>query len=185
MKFWNRPSVLKTATLTYVLGLVLIDLILKKDMAARLAGGRRITVIDGILSLRYVENHGAAFSILEGHSYLFIIFAVVFLIALGIWFYRAPYQKNIAAILSLIAAGAIGNLYDRIVFGYVRDFFEFDFMNFPVFNVADIYITLAAVWIIIYLLFDSEKGGKDKNVHPDSPGDSRDDASEGTGGERQ
>ena len=115
-----------------------------------------------ILNLVYVENRGAAFSIFEGKSFLLIGVAIIFLIVILYVIFTKKLSIAYINVLTLISAGCIGNLYDRISLGYVRDFFEFDFIKFPVFNVADIYITLAALYLIILIFTDRRDNANNK-----------------------
>lgn len=107
-----------------------------------------------IINLLYIENTGAAFSIMQ-NSTTFLIFLSI--IAILILFYM--FYKNIETIagkdiflLSLLFSGIIGNLYERIFFGHVRDYFELGFINFPIFNISDIFINISVIGIIILLL---------------------------------
>ncbi|MDO5695291.1 MAG: signal peptidase II [Eubacteriales bacterium] len=143
----------KLTALTMTIGLILIDLLVKHQIASSLTVTGTRPLIEGVLSLHYVENHGAAFSILSGHAWIFILTAVIFTVVALFFFFKYPYQADLTRVGILLVAGAIGNLYDRVALGYVRDFFRFDFINFPVFNLADVYITMAACIIVFGILF--------------------------------
>lgn len=113
-------------------------------------------IIDGIFELHYLENRGAAFGILQEQKFFFVFIAAVILGVIVYVLFKTPYQKmyiKLHVTLVLIAGGAIGNLIDRVRYGYVVDFLYFSLINFPVFNVADIYVTLAAIYLVILLLF--------------------------------
>lgn len=113
-------------------------------------------IINGILELNYLENRGAAFGMLQNQKAFFIFVAVVILSVIGYVLYKTPDNKKyriLHLLLSLIAAGAIGNMIDRIRFDYVVDFIYFVLINFPIFNVADIYVTVSTVALVILLLF--------------------------------
>ena len=154
-----KEFLIKSSCLYFAFGLILIDILSKYYMHNLLAGGKRIQLIPNILNLFYVENKGAAFSILSGQSWFFILISILFILT-SIYLI---YFKNISGIylnvLVLILSGCIGNLYDRIKFGYVRDFFELAFIKFPIFNVADIYITIASIILIlsIFVVKDNEQ----------------------------
>lgn len=112
-----------------------------------------IAGIKGIFHFYYVENTGAAFSLLREHTWILII-VTAFVVAGGIYilFFKklsVPYQICVASIVG----GGIGNLIDRIAYGYVVDMFMVDFVEFAIFNVADIFITLAGIAMIVILLF--------------------------------
>lgn len=113
-------------------------------------------IIDGVLELNYLENKGAAFGMLQNQKPFFIFVAVVILGAIGYVILKMPDKKKyriLHLLLSLIAAGAIGNMIDRIRYDYVVDFIYFVPINFPIFNVADIYVTVSTVALVILLLF--------------------------------
>lgn len=136
---------------------VLLDQVTKHLATTHLADGA-VTVIPGVLDFHYLENTGAAFSMLSNGTLYLTIISVLMSIALifVIYKFRAQIPKMLRIILALIAGGAIGNLIDRIFFGYVVDFIEFTFVNFAVFNVADIFVTLAGIGLVCYLLFTKE-----------------------------
>ena len=113
-------------------------------------------IISGILELNYLENKGAAFGMLQNQKAFFIFVAVVILSVIGYVLLKTPDQKKyrgLHILLSLIAAGAIGNMIDRIRLDYVVDFIYFVLINFPIFNVADMYVTVSTVFLVILLLF--------------------------------
>lgn len=111
-----------------------------------------------LLNLTYLENRGAAFGILQDNRIFFILLTIVIVAGLIYYFIKNyktnPQILNIA--LAFVISGAIGNFYDRLIQGYVVDFLEFAFVKFPVFNVADIFVTVGSFLIIIYLLFFEE-----------------------------
>ncbi|MBD5477663.1 MAG: signal peptidase II [Lachnospiraceae bacterium] len=113
-------------------------------------------IINGVLELNYLENKGAAFGMLQNQKAFFIFVAVVTLSVIGYVLFKVPDRKKygiLHLLLSLIAAGAIGNMIDRIRFDYVVDFIYFVLINFPIFNVADIYVTVSTVVLVFLLLF--------------------------------
>lgn len=129
-----------------------------------------IPVIGNVFSLANIHNYGAAFGILQNARWLFIVLAVLFtavvILALAKNIIREPLGRWSAV---LIMAGAIGNLIDRIMNGYVVDMFRFDFLKgFPVFNTADCFITVCGILFIIYLIFGkdfaSDKSGRSKKA---------------------
>ena len=118
-------------------------------------------VLPGFLALTYAENKGAAFSMLSGARWFFIVVAAIFI---GILWYM--YKKNyfttwwskLGAVM--IVAGTVGNAIDRVRYGYVVDMFEVLFIKFAIFNVADIFITVGAVFFLLYMFvteFDDKK----------------------------
>ena len=128
-----------------------------------LSGGTPVTVIPHILGLRYTENTGAAFSMLSKNTDFLIIITIVSMAFLVYLIFIKKYGTVIErALMTVVLAGGIGNLIDRIVSGYVVDYFEFLFMNFAVFNVADIYITVGITLYLLYALCEEYKNKKDK-----------------------
>lgn len=135
---------------------ILLDQWTKTLMTRLLKGNTAIPVIKDILELDYVENRGAAFGMLQGKRVYFLILAAAVLI-LFIWLlFKLPLEKKYNKLhiaLSLILAGAVGNTIDRGLRGYVVDFVYFKLIDFPVFNVADIFITVTTIWLAILLFF--------------------------------
>ena len=125
-------------------------------------------LIPGFIHLANVHNTGAAFSFLEGARWFFVILCILFCLLVVYVLVRNIITNRLARWMAvLVMAGAIGNCIDRIVCGFVVDMFEFDFLifgkQFPVFNVADIYITIGAIIFCICILTDKPKAAQ-KNV---------------------
>lgn len=139
---------------------VLIILILLLDQGTKLWAARALSVqplvlIPGALELTYLENRGAVWGLMQGWRIVFLVATLLFLAAL-IWFYIKKHRdmtRLTRFILSLLFSGAVGNLIDRVALGYVRDMIYFRLINFPVFNVADSAITIAAVLLVIETFF--------------------------------
>ena len=115
--------------------------------------------IKPIFDLVYVENTGAAFGIFKGMRFIFIIITIIAIIAILIYIYRLNLEKEKYSFICLILifSGAIGNFIDRVRLAYVVDFINFSFIDFPVFNFADSYITIACFLIILkWILFDKK-----------------------------
>jgi signal peptidase II len=111
-----------------------------------------------ILNFTYLENRGAAFGILQNNR-LFFIMLTMTVVGYLIYYFIKHYKTNTSLLniaITFIITGAVGNFYDRLIKTYVVDFIEFSFINFPVFNVADIFVTVGSILIIIYLLFFEE-----------------------------
>ena len=144
--------------LAAIFGLVLLlifDQWTKLLAISHLKGQADIELLPGIFSLHYLENHGAAFGILRDQQWVFLILAAVFLVAAVILYLRMPFTARmipLRIITVFIAAGAVGNMIDRLFRHYVVDFLYFSLIDFPVFNVADIYITCCAVLIVLFLV---------------------------------
>lgn len=113
-------------------------------------------LINGILELNYLENQGAAFGMLPNQKIFFVFVAIVILSVVGYVLFKIPDHKKYTTLhflFSLLVAGSIGNMIDRIRYDYVVDFIYFVRINFPIFNVADIYATLSAFMLLVLLLF--------------------------------
>lgn len=136
--------------------LLAFDQITKKLAVLHLKNQEPVVLVKNVFQLYYLENRGAAFGILQGKRSVFIIITVIVLAVLVYCYIRIPYTKKYArlrAVFVLIAAGAVGNFIDRTLQGYVVDFFYFNLIDFPVFNVADIYVTCAAIFLVLLVLF--------------------------------
>ena len=113
-------------------------------------------LISGVLELFYLQNTGAAFSIMQNNVAFFTVVTVIVLIVIIYVFLKMPNDKKyvpLRIVLMFISAGAVGNLIDRVWLGYVRDFIYFSLIDFPVFNVADIYVTVSAFVLLFLIIF--------------------------------
>ncbi len=134
---------------------LIIDQLIKILLSNTIKLGNSINIINNFLNITLTHNRGAAFSILSGNRILLIIIGLLAFI--GILYFVNKLEKinklNIL-IYSLMCGGILGNLIDRILYGYVIDYISFKFGNyyFPIFNLADIFITLSALFIIISLI---------------------------------
>ena len=128
-------------------------------LAADRAGSLPSESILGIFHITHTENDGAIWGILGGQTWLFILIMVLFLAVLGVMIWRKWLTKKFEWLcLAFIAGGGIGNMIDRLVSGSVTDMIKFDFVEFPVFNVADCFITVGCIALLVYILFfDREK----------------------------
>lgn len=136
--------------------LVALDQITKNLAAASLKGQENAVWIKNVFELEYCENTGAAFSSFTGKQGFLLAVTGVVLALIIVEFVRIPEGKRFAALridFLLIVAGAIGNMIDRVKQGYVVDFFYFVPINFPRFNVADIYVTVAMAMLVVLLFF--------------------------------
>lgn len=148
----------KLLILDFILTLVLIGL----DQATKyiavqyLKNQSAFVLIPEVLELSYLENRGAAFGLLQNQKVFFICMAVLVIIMIGYVLAKTPEKKKYTMLhitLVMIVAGGIGNMIDRIVQGYVVDFISFVLINFPTFNVADIFITVATFLLAVLILF--------------------------------
>ena len=139
---------------------VILDQIVKAWVRSALPKtGDTAPFIPGVLRLLHVENTGAVFSMGEGKGFFFVAIAVaIFILALlAVW--KEELSVPFALALGAVAGGGIGNMIDRLVQGSVTDFFATQFMDFPVFNVADIFVTLGVICVLICLI---REGGEDR-----------------------
>ena len=165
--------------------LLAVDLLSKHFVAAAISvSGDPIVVIKNVLTFRYSENKGAAFGIFDdARVFLCVLVGVVVaaMIAFMVFHIVKKKHKEKGALLlhislSMIVAGGLGNLVDRIAFGYVRDFIEYTFIytlfgrNFAICNMADVFLTIGVVLLIVYLIVyyavgnGKKKGGSAKNA---------------------
>ncbi len=155
----TKTNTLKKAVIGMILSVVLIviDQMTKLMAIHGLMNQQPFVILDGIFELHYLENRGAAFGILQGKKAFFIIFTILVLAFIAyIYLKRIPDEKKfhlLDGICILFFAGAVGNFIDRVFRNYVVDFFYFKLIDFPIFNVADIYVTVAAFAMIILGLF--------------------------------
>ena len=140
-----------------ILGIV-FDQVVKIAIAKNIRLSEQKPVIRGILSLKHLQNNGAAWSILEGQQWFFFL-TTILVLAVATWFWLKNLSKNWYAIgLTLIISGALGNFIDRVRQGYVVDMFQLDFINFPIFNVADILLSIGFVVLFIGILIEKDEG---------------------------
>ena len=144
-----------------IAGAVVLDQLVKYLVANGMALGESIPVIEGVFHITRFHNTGAAFSSFEGQRVLLIALPVV-LITVGLvyaWKNRTKSRLMLVSI-AMIIGGGIGNLIDRIALGYVVDMF--DFRVFPIFNVADSFVTVGCILLCIYILFYSDREHKER-----------------------
>lgn len=158
----RREQVQKAFRLTLAAEAVLTALLVILDQATKLAAvsalkdGGPYVLIPGVFQLQYLENRGAAFGLLQNARIFFLAVTLIALAAVIYVLVRLPLKRKyivLRFLMVLIAAGAVGNMIDRVFLGYVRDFLYFSLIDFPIFNVADIYVTCATILLILLLLF--------------------------------
>ncbi len=131
-----------------------LDLITKYVICGMFAENEGITAIPYLFNIIVVHNEGAAWGILSGNQIGLIILSIL-LFAFLVWYFVKEKKKSWLLVVSMafIYGGCIGNLFDRIVFGYVRDFIQFAFwQSFPIFNFADVFLTVGVILFAIYLI---------------------------------
>ena len=151
----KRASLLVTDFMLFVI-LVIADQLTKHLAVVRLKDQAAYNLINGILEFNYLENRGAAFGVLQNQKYFFVFVALIFIGVIVFVLIKVPTQKkyySLNILLVMIAAGAVGNMIDRVRYDYVVDFIYLVCIQFPIFNVADIYVTTATVILVFQILF--------------------------------
>lgn len=136
--------------------LVGVDQFTKYMAVLNLKNQPAFNIINGVLEFNYLENRGAAFGMLQNQKSFFVFVAVIFLGVIAYVLVKTPDDKKYTRLhflLIMIAGGAIGNMIDRLKLDYVVDFIYIVLINFPIFNVADMYVTFSTVLLIIQILF--------------------------------
>ena len=172
--------------LGFIVGVALaigLDQWTKYLAVAGLKGKDAYVIWDGVFELQYLENRGAAFGMMQGKQFFFFVVAAVVIIAAAWLLWRMPVSKRylpLLVCLCLVVAGAIGNMIDRVSLGYVVDFLYFKLIDFPIFNVADCYVTVATAAAAVLIMFSykeeelavfARKGGKGRKPEEKTDGD--------------
>ena len=150
--------------LFYIIGIVVLtelDQITKALAEAKLLGKPDFKIIGDAFVFSYLRNSGAAWGMLSGKINLFLVFTVIVMLIVTYVIINLPATRKYMPLLitcTLLVSGAVGNFIDRVRFGYVRDFIYFKLINFPVFNVADCYVTVSVALLIILILFVYKEG---------------------------
>ena len=150
----------RTIPLTIVL-LIVLDQLVKWTIVSNIKLGEVKGFIPSIMSLTYLQNTGAAFSILENQQWLFTIITLL-VIGGAIWYLIKNIKGSFWLIsgLTLIIAGGLGNFIDRLRQGFVVDMFQVDFINFAVFNVADTYLTFGVLIMLLVIIKEETNGSE-------------------------
>jgi signal peptidase II len=166
--------------LVIMVAVIFVDLLTKSIIENKIALNQSVVIIPNFLSFTYVQNEGAAFSILEGQRWLFVTLTAIAVIAILLFLiYDCDKLTALMKVaLGLIAGGGIGNLVDRLAIGKVRDFIEIYFFgldlpvlgdSFAIFNIADSGITVGTILLIIGIIIGyqkKEKPGQEKAPEP-------------------
>ncbi len=136
--------------------LLAFDQFTKHLAVVYLKGKEAFVLIDGVLELDYLENRGAAFGMLQNQKFFLVAVGIVFMAVICYFLIRLPDKKKyfvIHILASAIIAGGLGNMIDRIRLDFVVDFISFVLIDYPIFNVADIYVVVATIAVFVLLLF--------------------------------
>lgn len=138
--------------------ITVIDQVVKFVMAGRLLQIGTIPLIDGVFHLTYCENTGAGFGIFANYTEILSILMIVIILAAIVYvIMKRPTNTWLVMALTFMTGGAVGNLIDRLRLGYVIDFLDFRIINFPIFNIADCFVTVGAIIFAVYIIFFSDK----------------------------
>ena len=139
--------------------LIVLDQLVKAYVVQNIALGEIKSWIPNFVSLTYLQNRGAAFSILQDQQLLFAVITLVVVVG-AIWYLHKHMEDSFWMVLglTLIIAGGLGNFIDRISQGFVVDMFHLDFINFAIFNVADSYLTVGVIILLIAMLKEEMNG---------------------------
>ena len=141
--------------------LVILDQAVKYLVKTNIPLGGSVPFLPGILGLTHIHNEGAAFSMLTGARWFFVVLTVVFLV-FGLWVLWKKKLRHPLGIWSwvLVLAGAAGNLIDRCLYGYVVDMFDLQFISYPIFNLADCFVVVGVILGAVYYLWFYDKYDK-------------------------
>ena len=159
----------------YILAIILCiaaDQTVKYYVVSHLALYDRAPLIPGIVELFHIQNTGGGFSILEGHTWVLTVLTAVLMLGIGLAMAKKLFPHPLAMwTLTAILGGGLGNLIDRVRLGYVVDMFNFQFMSYPVFNVADILVVCGTIGFAAYYLLLHDRGEREKEPEhgTDSP----------------
>ena len=144
-----------------VLLLIGLDQLVKNYVVQQIPLGEVRLWIPNLVSLTYLQNRGAAFSMLQDQQWLFAVITLVVMVG-AIWYLHKHMEDSLWMVLglTLIIAGGLGNFIDRMSQGFVVDMFHLDFINFAIFNVADSYLTVGVIVLLIAMLKEEVNGNK-------------------------
>lgn len=152
----KRKIIILIVDLVMMVFLTFLDQLTKYLAVRCLKGQPSVPILKDILVLQYLENKGAAFGMLQNQKIFFIFIEVLVLFVIAFVLFRMPSDKKYTlmhVLLVFVAGGAVGNMIDRVVQDYVVDFIYFELIDFPIFNVADIYVTFATAVFVVAVLF--------------------------------
>ena len=148
----------------FVLAIVLADQVTKWLVVENIPLYGHVDFIPGFLGFTYTQNTGAAWSMLSGQQWLFVVVFVVLtaLLLLEYFKFRMPFTTVERWLIAAVYAGGLGNVIDRVRLGYVVDMIQTEFMDFPVFNVADCFITCGCILLILHMIFFNKEFWKEE-----------------------
>lgn len=156
-------------TYLIIISIVLLDQISKYLAVRNIVINGNYKFFNGLLEFKFVKNYGAAFGILQERKWLFIVITIIVISVLMVYLikYSAEIHMLNKIAISILIGGAIGNFIDRIRLGYVIDFIQVDIIksiNFPVFNIADIFIVIGTILLMIITIFPQKFFSNGENI---------------------
>ena len=159
--------------MAYILVLILCvaaDQAVKFYVVSHLALYESAPLIPGLVELLYIQNTGGGFSILTGHTWVLTLVTSALMLGIAVLLVKKAFPHPLAMwTLTVVLGGGLGNLIDRVRLGYVVDMFNFQFMDYPVFNVADILVVCGVIGFAAYYLFLYGKTEKETDHGSDQP----------------
>lgn len=151
--------------ISIIVGGIFLDLLTKLLVAGLMELGQSVTVIPGVLNFTYIHNYGAAFGMLSEHRWVFMVISTIAIVGIGVYLFRFCRERMLLRVgLAMIISGGLGNMVDRIFYGYVIDMI--DFCLFPfwkwIFNIADAFVCVGAGVVVLSLVLDIIKDAKQK-----------------------
>ena len=150
--------------LLIIVSIFLLDRITKVLVINKLTLGKSLSVIDGFFNITYVNNHGAAFGIMDGKVIFIVVVSVLIFAYLTYEIRKDSHSKLITTSISFVIGGLLGNLFDRVVYGHVIDFLDFNFFghDFAIFNIGDSFIVIGTILLAIGFLLEERNANKNK-----------------------
>ena len=155
-KWYQKKAFMLLIDVLLCVLLVWFDQFTKGLAISRLKGRSAYSLIDGVLELQYLENHGMAFGMLQNQKVFILFVGVIFMLVLLFFLLKMPESgkfRVIHVLMVFIISGGLGNMLDRMRLDHVVDFISFVLINYPIFNVADIYVVCATIGLFIMFLF--------------------------------
>lgn len=145
-----------TLSIICVIVLTVLDQLIKKIVTDNMKVGDRIVLVDGVFEIHYIRNTGSAWGVLSGKTFLLVLISIFVVGLIAFLYHNISFNRRyriVRILLTFILGGAIGNMIDRIALKYVVDYLYFSLINFPVFNFADIFITVSIILVVILMIF--------------------------------
>ena len=147
-----------------IIGIFLLDRFSKILVVKNLTLGESVRVIGNFFNITYVNNHGAAFGIMDGKIIFIILVSILIFGYLIYEIKKGTHSKLITLSISFVIGGLLGNLFDRLIYGYVIDFLDFDFFgyDFAIFNIGDSFIVIGTILLVIGYILEEKNENKNK-----------------------